>query len=200
MRMSTPIKSIVLFGASGKTGQAIITEAKNHHIDVRSITKRNPTDVELSQTIRGSNAVLIVFGPRPPYTDIFCQASTERIISAMKAAHVSRIICQTGAMIGDYPQNRSFIFELFSARFRKSNPDGYNDRVQQEKAVMTSSLEWIIIKPPRLTDSQDDMPIHAGVHIGIGLLSSVSRKSLAQFIMEELLTPHHIYQAVFVKN
>lgn len=193
-------KTIVVFGASGRTGKAVITETSLKGIKVRTLNKRNPTVAELSRTIRGSDAVVIVFGPRPPYTDFFCAATTENIIKAMEAEKVSRLICQTGAMIGDYSQNRSYLFELMSGRFRKSNPQGYDDRVRQEKVIMNSPLEWTIIKPPRLTETEDDKTVQTGEHIKNGILSSVSRKSLARFIIAELLTPHQLYKAVFVKN
>ena len=102
-------------------------------------------------------------------------------------------------MIGDYPQNRSWFFELFSRQFKSHNPEGYKDRVLQESAVQHSSLDWTIIKPPRLTDSAENKTIQAGTHIKIGLLSSVSRKSLARFILQELLDPNYLHQVVFVQ-
>ena len=197
--MTTTISSITLFGASGKTGQAVLNEAAVRGIKVQEVA-RNFTDDFFRKSIKGCDAVVIVFGPRPPYTDIFCAKTTKQIIRAMKAVHVHRLICQTGAMIGDYHQNRSFIFELFSSRFHRNNPEGYNDRVQQEKAIMTSSLEWTVIKPPRLTDSQDNAPVHAGENIKVGLLSSVSRKSLARFILDVLHTRQYMRKIVFVKN
>lgn len=193
-------KTIVVFGASGRTGKAVITEAIVQGFKVRTLNKRNPTITELSRTIRGSDAIVIVFGPRPPYTDFFCAATTKNIIKAMEAEKVSRLICQIGAMIGDYSQNRSYIFELMSGRFRKSNPQGYDDRIQQEKMVINSPLKWTIIKPPRLTETEDDKTVQVGEQIKIGILSSVSRRSLARFIIAELLTPHQLYKAVFVKN
>ncbi len=198
--MNEEIKTIALFGASGQTGRAIIAEASIRNIKIRTSKNRNPSKEDLFKTVSNADAVMIVFGPRPPYTDVFCAEETKKIIQAMEKARIKRLICQTGAMIGDYSKNRSFIFQVFSERFRKSNPLGYNDRVQQEQAVRTSALEWTIIKPPRLTNSENDNRIYASKNIKVGLLSSVSRKSLARFIIEELLTPHYIHNVVFIKN
>lgn len=194
------IKMITIFGASGRTGKEVAIEAHKHGIEVRTFDKKAPLPEELHQAVRGTDAVAIVFGPNPPYTDIFCAKTTKDIITAMETENVSRLICQTGAMIGNYPQNRSFFFEMFGGKFRKSNPQGYDDRVQQEEAVKTSSLKWTIIKPPRLTEAETDKEIRAGEGVKVGLLSSVSRKSLARFIISELITPRYVYQAIFVKD
>lgn len=198
--MSNRKLSITLFGATGKTGQAIIAEAKYQNSIIQPVTKRSLTKTELSQAIQGSDVVVIVFGPSAPYTDIFCADTTQRIIQAMEGAHVKRLICQTGAMIGNYPKNRSYFFQKMSDQFKKSNPAGYTDRVMQEEAIKGSNLDWTIIKPPRLTDSNADIAVKSGMHVSVGLLSSISRKSLARFIFEEIQKPRYIHQAVFVKN
>lgn len=198
--MKTKEQSFVLFGASGRTGKAVLVEASARGIKVRTLDRKNPSIADLRRVIHGTEGVIIVFGPRAPYTDIFCAEATKNILHAMNAEHVHRLICQTGAMIGDYPQNRSFLFEYLSRSFLRSNPDGYNDRVQQEKIMMNSSLDWTIIKPPRLTDSPDGKTVQMGNHIKIGLLSSVSRRSLARFIIDEFQTPRHIRKTIFVKN
>lgn len=177
---------ITIFGASGRTGKEIAARA-------------NSCGVKIQKSIPGSDAVIIVFGPRPPYTDIFCAQKTLSIIQTMKKNGVSRLICQTGAMIGDYPQNRSLFFKLLCIWFRMSNPKGYVDRVGQEDIVKTSGLGWTILKPPRLTEGEIDVVL-AGKQTKVGLFSCVSRKSLAQFIIEELLHPKFIRQSVFVKK
>lgn len=193
-------KSIVLFGASGRTGKEVLKVATARGFDIRKFDKKNPTNEELRQTVRGTDGAVIVFGPRPPYTDIFCATMTQNIVTAMEAENVKHLLCQTGAMIGDYPCNRSLFFRIFCSRFKKSNPQGYLDRVKQEAIVKDSSLVWTIIKPPRLTDARDDKTINAGENIKVGLSSSVSRKSLAQFIITELVRPKYIRKTIFVKN
>lgn len=194
------MKIITIFGASGGTGQALTTEAREQGLETRAFNKKNPSPEDLRQAIIGADAVVIVFGPRPPYTDIFCAAETEKIVRAMEDTGVKRLICQTGAMIGNYPLNRSFLFKIFSNQFKKNNPRGYADRVAQEEAVKQSVLDWTVIKPPRLTEKTTDKTVSSGEKLKVGLLSSVSRKSLAKFIVNELLTPHHLRQVVFVKN
>lgn len=194
------MKRIIIFGASGRTGKEVFSVAQARGIEVHAFDKKNPSMDELRQAVRGIDGVVIVFGPRPPYTDIFCTDLTKNIIDAMEVEKAGRLICQTGAMIGEYPKNRSLLFELFSRRLRKSNPQGYNDRAEQEKVIKDSSLEWTIIKPPRLSNAVSDNSVIVGEQIKVGILSSISRRSLAGFIVSELLTPRFICKAIFVKN
>lgn len=194
------MKTIVIFGANGRTGKEVCFLAKKSGLKVREFNKKNPSIDELHKIITGVDGVVIVFGPKPPYTDIFCADMTSKVVNAMKTKNIKRLICQTGAMIGNYSHNRSIFFEFFSERYRKSNPLGYKDRVQQEEAIIKSPLKWTIIKPPRLTEGPENKSLQVGENIKMGLLSSVSRKSLALFIVNELLNPRSIRKVVFIKN
>lgn len=207
--------TITIFGASGLTGREIADTALSNGFTVRIVVRNKDhpifkTGIEpitcdmnnltnLKKAIKGSDAVIIVFGPRPPYTDIFCEHLTKNIIKVMEQVKVKRLICQTGAMIGDYQNNRSYLFELMSAIYKKSSPVAYQDRVNQEKLIRASSLEWTIIKPPRLT-MDTAKSIKAGETVKIGMLSTASRKSIAKFIINEIQTPKFIHKAVFIKN
>lgn len=198
--MNTSLQSIAVFGASGKTGQAIITEARVRGIQVQVAKQRSPSVEDLKKIIQGTGAVIIVFGPRPPYTDIFCERETKHIIETMNEVGVKRLLCQTGAMIGEYPQNRSFLFQLMSQQYKRQNPQGYDDRVKQEQAVMTSDLDWTLMKPPRLTEHTTKKKIQVGEHVRVGLFSSLSRKDLATCILNEVKKPLYKRRIVFLRN
>jgi putative NADH-flavin reductase len=194
------MKTITIFGASGRTGKEVKSAAEKNNIIVRTFDRKNPAFDDVRHAVSGSDAVIIVFGPHPPYKDIFCAEATKKIVRAMQAEGVRRLICQTGAMIGDYRKNRSAFFEMFSQRFRKSNPTGHEDRVMQEQAVKNSSLDWTIIKPPRLTMRGRDLKVKSGQDLKVGMLSSVFRRNIAKLIISEILEPQYIGKAVFVKN
>lgn len=197
---SNSFKNIVLFGASGRTGKAILAQANNLGINVCCVTERNPPEMKMRAKIRGMDAAIIVFGPRPPYKDIFCAEATERIIAAMKKEGVKRLICQTGAMIGDYSKNRNIFYRIMSRIFRMTNPEGYKDRVLQEKNIVESDLCWTIIKPPKLTDSLKMMKVYSGEDLKVGLMSKISRRSLATFVIDKLDSKDSFGRILFVKN
>lgn len=209
-------KTLVVFGASGRTGKEVVSAGVSSGYKIRAIVRKKLPDKEfpigvdvvvcdnknineLNKVITDASAVVIVFGQKPPYKDIFCGDETKNIVKSMLSQGVKRLICQTGAMIGEYPTNRSLPFSIMCRIYNKNNPTGYKDRLLQEKAVKESSLDWTIIKPPRLTDSGLNH-VKAGEGIKVGMLSSASRKSLAKFIIEELTSPKFVKKAVFICN
>jgi putative NADH-flavin reductase len=146
----------------------------------------------------GADAVCCLFGPRPPGNDAFCAEATRTIVEAMRRQGVRRLICQTGAMIGAYPQNRSRALQWMALAFERRRPAVAADRSEQEKVVRESGLDWTLVKPARLTDGPRTRRTRIGPDLRVGLLSKISRSNLAAVILEEIGTPAFARQAVFV--
>lgn len=215
--MNKDHRTITIFGASGRTGREIIELALNEGFHIRAVVRlggkfaENRQNVEIfycglknnketEKAVIGTDCVVIVFGPNPPYTEVFCADCTKQIVESMQKENVKRLVCQTGAMIGSYRENRSFFFEKFSQMFRKNYSESYRDRLEQEEIIKKSPLDWTIIKPPRLTNGPLNSNLAAGPDMRVGLLSSVSRKSLARFIIKEIISPRYIRKTVFVRK
>lgn len=211
------IHTVALFGGSGTTGKALIRHALIRGIKVRALVRNarsmnvrsglieviegplvSPDHVEFC--LKGSDAAICVFGPRPPYTDIFCEAATRTIVESMQKVRVKRLVCQTGAMIGEYPANRTLPFRLMVSMFNRRLPRIASDRASQEIVVKQSGLAWTLVKPARLSDSEAKNKWFAGPDIRAGLLSSISREDLADFLIEEALNPQFAEQAVFIHS
>ena len=135
------------------TGKVLILHALDRGIKVKALVRNtaslsndfgkavilegsilNADDVDKS--LKNSDAVICVFGQRPPYKDIFCEEATGIIITSMKKNNIGRIVCQTGGMIGNYPQNRTFFFRKMTSIFNERLPSIAQDRVEQEKQVI----------------------------------------------------------------
>jgi hypothetical protein len=69
---------------------------------------------------------------------------------------------------------------------------------EQERVVEASGLEWTLVKPPRPTDDGATGSIQAGPALPIGLMSRISRRALAEFILDEVASPHLPRARVFV--
>lgn len=209
--------TIALFGGSGATGKALLAHAARKGLKVRALARKasaisavservevlegsltNADDV--SSTLQGCSAAICVFGPRPPYNDIFCEQATITIVAAMQRLGVRRLVCQTGGMIGDYAANRTLPFRFMTDTFNHREPRLVADRAGQESVVRQSGLKWTIVKPPRLTDGAAKGTWEAGTFIRLGLLSSISRHDLAEFLLAEAVSPQYAGQAVFIRN
>ena len=217
MSVKQQIRTIAVFGGSGATGRVLIRHALQRGMGVRTLV-RNPAALagrlegaeiiagslanrdDVASTMTAVDAVFCVFGPRPPYTDIFCQQATKTIVEIMQENSIRRLLCQTGGMIGDYPENRSVFFGLMVSLFRKRLPELWLDRVGQEQQVMHSDLSWTIVKPPKLVNKPQTHQVIAGPHVKLGLLSSITRDDLAEFLLDEAQNGLYHQKAVFVRN
>jgi len=206
---------IAVFGGSGATGRSVIDRLLADGWQVRALC-RTATSLEkkdgltviegqlhdakaIDDTVKGTVAALILFGPHPPYSDIFCADATAAIVTAMRKNGMKRLICQTGGMIGDYPKNRTWAMRRLTAAFNHRFPELAADRKNQESIVMESNLEWTILKPPRLTDGPAS-GIICGTEVRVGMLSSVSRHSIANWIATELRESRPMQQILFIRR
>ena len=206
---------VAIFGASGRTGRkvvaAVIARGWTARVLVRKTCAFIGESPKLSvhygtlddaQAIRAvvasSDAVCCVFGPRSPYTEIFCAHGMELILDAMRSEGVRRLICQTGAMVGERLKNRTIWFEHLARAFEQRQPEAAEDRRRQEAVVRASETDWTIVKPPRLTDGKRTGRAWIGTDLRVGLLSKISRSDLAEVIVDEIDRPRHQSEAVFV--
>ncbi len=209
---------VALFGATGGTGQALLRIATTRGVAVRALVRpqsslgpdQPPTvssvvgslasDEDVARTLYGCDAACIVFGPRPPYREIFCADATARIIVAMRAQGIPRLVCQTGAMVGSYRSNRTWALESSTRLHQRMRPDLARDRTQQEVAVVRSGFDWTLVKPPRLTNGARSFSVVAGPDVRVGLLSSVARQDLADVLLATLLGNRYSRTVAFVRQ
>lgn len=205
---------LALFGASGRVGQALAGVALARGWGLRALVRTAspyaaPPGVEVirgsldsmadvAATLVGTAAACCVFGPRPPYAEAFCARGTAQVVAAMKAAGVRRLVCLTGAMVGELPPNVSLPMRVLAGLFRRRRPHIAADGAEQERVVMTSGLGWTIVKPPRLTDGAGTGRVRAEPALRVGLMSRISRSDLAAFLLDELVSSHHLGQRVYV--
>ena len=209
------MRTIAIFGVTGRTGQALAQAATERGWAVRGFARPESAvpsaqgaltivrgtfedSARVIETVTGADAVCCVVGPRPPHTDAFCSAATTAIVHAMKQAGLRRLVCQTGAMVGEGNRTRGFAWlgRMVARRQRTV----IQDRLEQERVVQESGLEWTLVKPPRLTEGPARRGIKAGATLPIGLLSRISRASLAAFTLYAIERGHYIGARVFVRE
>lgn len=215
VREGRRLPTLTVFGLTGRTGQAVATAALARGWSVRgfarpgstvpaalagvTVVRGDFTDANLvAHAVAGADAVCCVLGPRPPYPEAFCAPATTAIVEAMRQAGVRRLVCQTGARVGT--GNRTCVFAAMGRARARRQPVAAHDRVEQERVVGESGLDWTIVKPPRLTDGPARHGVQVGPVLRVGMLSSISRADLAEFLLGTVDRAQHVGARVFVKG
>ncbi len=191
--------NILLLGATGGTGRAIVSEAQDggHTVTalVRSVSRAQGLEgvrlVEgdarderaLFAALDGVSAVISALGTAmSPFREVTMLSTANRaLVSAMKARGVHRLVCITGMGAGDSrghggPLHDLLILPLLLRRV-------YADKNRQEDETRASGLDWVIARPTVLNDGPPKGSIRAltdlsGVHGG-----TVARVDVARFVV-----------------
>lgn len=205
------METIAVFGASGRTGQQVILAALARGYAVRAICRPTSTmsilhsnllrmngslldPLFVRQAIQGVSAVVIALGPHMSRKEVFLASATRAIVQAMQHKDVKRLICVTGTLIGEFPRRRSWFVRWMQTRFRKSRPQMYRDREEQEALIQQTDLAWTIVKPPRLTTGNRTGRYQTGLDLEVSAFSKLSRADLADFIVSQLFSIKHTRQ------
>lgn len=207
---------VSVFGASGRTGHAFVKAAADAGLYQRLHYRNKPSELTpdtatvvvgaltdpaaVREVLRGADAAVILFGPRPDARLMFCATATKAIIASMRTQEVPRIVCVTGAMIGEQPRSVSLVMKLMSFGVRKAGQaEVMDDRDEQERLVRASALSWTVVKPPRLTDA-DSKAYNASPTLSVGVSSHLSRTALATFLVDEAMQPKYAQSAVYLHD
>ena len=151
-----------VIGGTGRTGRRVLPRLLKAGYGVRVLARHETDDLpcevevmrgdalhfdEVERFSTGLDAIVCTIGPDEASPPDLCSRATENVVLAMHKHGVSRLIVQTGAMIG---------YERLGAFYRfLPNLDSIQyelgDRRKQERIVRASGLEWTLIRPPRLS-------------------------------------------------
>jgi len=203
---------VLLFGATGKTGSLVVDRAiaEGHQVSVlvRDPAKlkstsalvftgdaTNPSDV--LRAVPGHDAVIDTIGGTTPWKATDLETTSARnIIAAMQANATPRLIVVSMLGIGDSRAQAPWWYRhiLMPTFLRGDTPDKTN----VEAAIRASGFEYVIVRPPILTNgpathSAYILPANATGH-------KISRADLAIFLVQQLTDNAHLGQAVTVVN
>lgn len=109
-----------------------------------------------------------------------------------------RLVCQTGAMVGT--GERTLAFECLTRSFAWRQPAVAQDRLEQERLVRESRLDWTLVKPPRLVEGTTGRSITADSALRVGLLSRIGRADVATFVLDAIEQARYLGARVFVRG
>lgn len=203
---------ITVFGATGGTGRRIVEQAlaaghevqafvrnpallKINHPRLRVIKGDAQNAEQVSQAIAGQDAVLSAIGINRRSTNTICTDSTRNIIKAMKEHGVRRLI-----ILSAYGASETKDTATYSKVLRFFIGKRVEDKDRQEELVRSSQLDWVLVRPPLLTNGKARGRYRAGFDLPIKLFSSVSRADVAAFMLAQLSDDTHLRKAPTITN
>lgn len=211
---------IVIFGATGFSGKAILKEAlsQNHQVTAlaRNISAlpdpgKNLILVEgdvlnrtaVAAVLKNSDAVIQCLGiggkgSGKPTT--FISDATRIIIEEMEKQSVKRLIVMSNAGAGNSIEFMPRFFTRFVLpRFMKWLKVIIDDKNRMEPLVMSSTLDWTIVRCPNITDKAPRGKYLATLD-GKGLKMSITLGDMAKFIVQQLSDDSFSRQCPSISN
>ncbi|WP_405161297.1 SDR family oxidoreductase [Nocardia sp. NBC_01499] len=195
---------VIVFGAAGRAGRVIVTEALSAGHDVtaavRTPAKLSTVDQERCTVVRadvrdpdsvraavaGHDAVISAIGPAGRVADGLYSDGARAMVAAMQATGVDRLIAITSSGVRRDDPNHALWYRLLA---RTLMNELYGDMRLMESTISASALDWTFVRPARLTD---DPPTACRVQDGETPSGGwkVPVVNLARFIVGEL-DDHH---------
>lgn len=199
-KVEEPAIPVLIFGASGRTGHHLIEQAlaAGHTVtafvrDHRAISARHPKlhviegDVlnaeAVDMAMLGQRAVLSALGFSGKKGTEALLKATENIVAAMRKYRVHRLICLAPPPAKEGWARRGLLGRILSAFLLKSSTAQAWER--QLDSIRGSSLEWVLVRPTRLTDDAS----RRSYQVSVGwaeVPEGIPRADVAAFMLEQL--------------
>jgi putative NADH-flavin reductase len=147
----------------------------------------------LPGAMAGQDAVCCAIGVKTPWEQpgVFSQG-TERLLAAMKASAVRRLVCVTGIGAGDSRGHGGFLYDrVFFPLLLKS---AYADKDRQEALIRASGLDWTIVRPGFLTHGPLTGRYRVLTDLAGVTAGRISRADVAHFMLQELAENRYLRQ------
>ena len=199
---------VLIIGATGATGKILMREALAQGHEVTALA-RNPSALapedhrlrvlqgnaldasSMEAAVVGQDAVLLALGTRSSRPTTLFSESTHNVIGAMDKHGVRRLVCITGVGVGDSKGHVGFLYDRIIRPFVVRNV--YEDKERQEEAIQQSDLEWVIVRPARLTDE----PAKGKYRVFLGgsyKAKTISRADVADFMLAQLTDDTYVHK------
>jgi putative NADH-flavin reductase len=208
---------LVIFGATGGTGQALVQQAldRGHTVTafVRKASRMHIKDARLSlalgnvldygtveAAIAGQDAVLSALGHKHwLIKSSILSRGTRNILAAMTKCGVRRFVCETSLGVGDSRGRLGILYTFFLIPLLLYYY--FRDKELQEQYIKQSALDWVIVRPALLTNGKQTGAVNDGKNIGSRLFThSISRADVASFMLSEVKDDRYLRETPGVES
>ena len=211
---------VTIFGATGFSGQAILSEAikqghevtvlvrdaskvKNRHDNLRIIVGNVLDTQAVADALQHQDAViqcLGVGGKGDGKPTTFISDATRVIIDEMQRQNVKRLIALSNVGAGDSETFQPWIFnKIILPYFMNWLRVIIDDKNRMEPIITNSHLDWTIVRCPNIVDKPAKETCNATLD-GKGLKLSIMLPDLAKFMVDQLKQTAFFKQAPSVSN
>lgn len=211
---------VVIFGATGFSGKAILkkTLSQQHQVTVLVRNKstilihdKNLTIVEgnvmdkhtVSEVLKNSDAViqcLGVSGKGNGKPTTFISDATKIIVEEMEKQQIKKLIAMSNVGAGNSVSFQPWIFTKFILPyFMKWLKVLIDDKNRMEPIIMNSELDCTIVRCPNIVDKTPKGNVYATLD-GKGLKLAVTLVDMAEFIVQQLIDTSYSKQAPSISN
>lgn len=189
----SPIKKIVIFGASGNTGLATVSKAVDKGLEVTAFVRdpsklanylkvsrvvtgdvTNASDVE--KAVEGQDGVVIVLGTRNDLGPTTVMSDgTKNIIEAMKKHGVKRVSACLSSFLFWEPE-----------KIPPNMRNVHGDHLKMLDYLKASGLEWVVLCPPHIDNNPNDNTYKLKKEERVGPV--ISKHDLGEALVSVLLT------------
>ena len=211
MNQSKSRCSIVVIGANGGTGLHLVKMALQRGHEVTAIV-RDPKKLQIHhpkltvikgdilqpETLLGSFAnkdvVISAIGTSSTAATTLYSCGSENVLMSMRETGVTRAFFVSAAGL-DVNPSFNFLMRMATKHIlQRILRNMYDDLERMEAIVKRSTLDWTIMRPPRLTSSELTGRYRFSVNSYLHQGMVVSRADLAHFILENIHNTN-IYQS-----
>ncbi len=205
---------LALLGVTGRTGGAVAELALERGHDVVALA-RHPERLTLShprlqvvagdareaeavaRIVTGADAVVAALGPARG-SFVLAAKTTGNVITAMRANGIRTLVVLSGAAMAVPGDGRASLrHRILIGLGRVLLGPVLRDKQAEIALLMaTADLDWVHARPPRLTSGPGAVRYEANT---LALVStSIARRDLARFMLDQAERPTFVRQAPFV--
>lgn len=145
---------LFIIGATGRTGRALVAQAKARGHSVTTFGRSSTNDVvgcpmdtnALARAMGGHHAVLSAIGAGGLGRTVVRADSARAVIEAMGRTGVRRFIVMSSMLVDENPGSFTSLFSRTIAHAHAA------DQRAMEKIIAASDTGWTIVRPPVLTN------------------------------------------------
>ena len=192
--------NILVFGATGATGQQVVKQALSRGHRVTAFVRR-PEALEAADNMRivvgdatrdkskiaeamsGQELVICTLGRRNSFrSDHLISRSMEAIVPSMEQAGVRRMTLMSSFGVGESLRDAPLIPGIM---YRILLKEIFADKETAERQLRSSGLDWTIVYPVLLTNGPLTGRYRVGERLDLHGISKISRADVAHFILTE---------------